>query len=118
MSTSSSPLAAATTTTEETTESTSLLDQIVSSGRFNRDAQSLERGRDLVKEFVNQVLDGSMTLSKDAEVTITARLAQIDRLISIQLNEVMHHPAFQKLEATWRGIKYLLDLSLIHISEP
>ncbi len=112
MSSSTSPLAAAATTTEETTtESTSLLDQIVSSGRFNRDAQSLERGRDLVKEFVSQVLDGSMTLSKDAEVTITARLAQIDRLISLQLNEVMHHPAFQKLEATWRGIKYLLDQS-------
>ena len=47
-----------------------------------------------------------MTLSKDAEATISARLiAQIDRLISIQLNEVIHHPSFQKLEATWRGIQ-------------
>src|ERR1700753_2546775 len=112
MSSSASPLSAATTTEETTTtESTSLLDQIVSSGRFDRDAQSLERGKDLVKECVNQVLDGSMTLSKDAEVTITARLAQIDRLISLQLNEVMHHPSFQKLESTWRGIKYLMDQS-------
>src|ERR1700742_4041218 len=111
MSSSTSPLAAAATTEETTTESTSLLDQIVSSGRFDRDGQSLERGRDMVKEFVNQVLEGSMTLSKDAEVTITARLAQIDRLISLQLNEVMHHPALQKLEATWRGIKYLMDQS-------
>jgi len=32
-------------------------------------------------------------------------------LISLQLNEVMHHPAFQKLEGTWRGIKHLLDQS-------
>ncbi len=79
--------------------------------RFNRDAQSLERGKDLVKEFVAQVLDGQMALSKDAEATISARLAQIDRLISLQLNEVIHHPSFQKLEATWRGIKYLLDQS-------
>src|SRR6201996_7124256 len=111
MSSSASPLSAATTTEETSTESVSLLDQIVSSGRFDRDAQSLERGRDMVKEFVNQVLEGSMTLSKDAEVTITARLAKIDRLISLQLNEVMHHPAFQKLEGTWRGIKYLMDNS-------
>jgi len=50
-------------------------------------------------------------LSRDAEATIAARLAQIDRLISLQLNEVLHHPSFQKLEATWRGIKYLLDQS-------
>jgi type VI secretion system protein ImpC len=92
-------------------EEVSLLDQIVSQGRFNRDASSLQRGKDLVKEFVNQVLDGQMTLTKDAEATISARIAQIDRLISIQLNEVIHHPSFQKLEATWRGIKYLLDQS-------
>ena len=110
MASSTSPLAAAATTAEGT-EEVSLLDQIVSAGRFSRDTASLERGKDLVKEFVGQVLDGQMSLSKDAEATISARLAQIDRLISIQLNEVMHHPSFQKLEATWRGIKYLMDQS-------
>jgi type VI secretion system protein ImpC len=92
-------------------EEVSLLDQIVSQGRFDRDASTLQRGKDLVKEFVNQVLDGQMTLTKDAEATISARVAQIDRLISLQLNEVIHHPSFQKLEGTWRGIKYLLDQS-------
>ncbi len=110
MSSSTSPLATAGTTAEAAQE-TSLLDQIVSAGRFSRDTASMERGRDLVKEFVGQVLDGQMSLSKDAEATISARLAQIDRLISIQLNEVLHHPSFQKLEATWRGIKYLMDQS-------
>ncbi len=65
----------------------------------------------MVKEFVSQVLDGQMTLTRDAEASIQARIAQIDRLISLQLNEVLHYPAFQKLEATWRGIKYLLDQS-------
>jgi len=89
----------------------SLLDQIVAQGRFSRETGDLERGKDLVKEFVGQVLNGQMALSKDAEATISARIAQIDRLISIQLNEVLHHPSFQKLEATWRGIKYLMDQS-------
>jgi type VI secretion system protein ImpC len=88
-----------------------LLDQIVAQGRFTRDAATLERGRDLVKEFVSQVLEGQMTLTRDAEASIQARIAQIDRLISLQLNEVLHYPAFQKLEATWRGIKYLIDQS-------
>ena len=111
MSSSTSPLGAAAATTTEETQETSLLDSIIGAGRFDRDASSMERGRDMVKEFVSQVLEGQMTLSKDAEATITARLAQIDRLISIQLNEVIHHPAFQKLEGTWRGIKYLMDQS-------
>jgi len=52
-----------------------------------------------------------MTVSRDAEATIQARIAQIDRLLSLQLNEVLHHPSFQKLEGTWRGIKYLMDQS-------
>ncbi len=112
MSASTSPLgAAAETTTEEGQQEGSLLDSIIGAGRFDRDANSMERGRDMVKEFVSQVLEGQMTLSKDAEATITARLAQIDRLISLQLNEVLHHPAFQKLEGTWRGIKHLMDQS-------
>ena len=88
-----------------------LLDQIVEQGRLARDPASRDRGKDLVSNFVSQVLEGSMTVSKDAEAMINARIAQIDHLISLQLNEVMHHEAFQKLEGTWRGLKYLLDQS-------
>ena len=88
-----------------------LLDRIVEEGRFGREAAARERGKDLVKEFVAQVLQGEMTISRDAEAMINARIAQIDHLLSIQLNEVLHHPQFQKLESTWRGLKYLLDNS-------
>jgi len=89
----------------------SLLDQIVEQGRFGVEAASRERGKDLVKEFVAQVLDGSMTVAKDAEMMINARIAQIDHLLSLQLNEILHHPQFQKLEGSWRGLKYLMDNS-------
>lgn len=88
-----------------------LLDQIVEEGRMGKDETAKARGRDLVKEFVAQVLDGSMTVSKDAETMINQRIAQIDHLLSIQLNEILHNEAFQKLEASWRGLKYLLDNS-------
>lgn len=88
-----------------------LLDQIVEEGRFGTDVAAKERGRNLVKQFVAQVLEGEMTVSRDAEAMINARIAQIDHLISIQLNEVLHHPQLQKLESTWRGLKYLLDQS-------
>ncbi|MGA3236067.1 MAG: type VI secretion system contractile sheath large subunit [Bryobacteraceae bacterium] len=103
--------AAAAPGAETTTEEVSLLDQIVQEGRMARDPASKERGKNLVKEFVTQVLEGAMTVSKDAEAMINARIAQIDHLVSIQLNEVLHHPDFQKLEGTWRGLKYLMDQS-------
>jgi type VI secretion system protein ImpC len=96
--------------TVETTEG-SLLDQIVEQGRFGVESASRERGKNLVKEFVAQVLDGSMTIAKDAEMMINARIAQIDHLLSLQLNEILHHASFQKLEGSWRGLKYLMDNS-------
>jgi type VI secretion system protein ImpC len=89
----------------------SVLDQIVEEGRFAKDVAGRERGKNLVAEFVSQVLEGAMTVSKDAEVMINARIAQIDHLISIQLNEILHHEQFQKLEGSWRGLKYLMDQS-------
>src|SRR3984885_552738 len=111
MRTTNPEVSAANQAVEQQTNEQSLLEQIVAQGRFNRDASTLERGRDMVKEFVSQVLEGHMTLTRDAEASIQARIAQIDHLISLQLNEVLHYPAFQKLEGTWRGIKYLIDQS-------
>jgi len=100
------PSAAATTTAE-----VSLLDQIVEQGRFGDEPASQQRGKNLVKEFLAQVLGGEVTVSRDSEAMINQRIAQIDHLVSLQLNEVMHHPSFQKLEASWRGLKYVLDNS-------
>ena len=93
----------------ETTVQKGLLDQIVEEGRLGRDTESRTRGKDLVKQFVAQFLEGSMTLSPHTEKMISQRIAQIDHLISLQLNEVMHHASFQKLEGSWRGLKYLVN---------
>ncbi len=94
----------------ETAELT-LLDQIVQEGRVGTDSSTRERGKGLVKQFVNEVLKGQITIARDTEMMINARIAQIDHLISQQLNEVLHHPEYQRLEASWRGLKYLLSQS-------
>ncbi|TVP73636.1 MAG: type VI secretion system contractile sheath large subunit [Gemmatimonadales bacterium] len=96
---------------ETVEEEVSLLDQIVEEGRFGTEAPQQKRGRNLVENFVSEVLEGTIQYSADTESMLNSRIAQIDRLISAQLNEVMHHPDFQKLEGTWRGLKYLLNQS-------
>jgi type VI secretion system protein ImpC len=88
-----------------------LLDQIVEQGRFGKDAAAKERGKDMVKQFISEVLAGSITMARDTEAMLNARIAQIDQLVSLQLSAVMHHPDFQKLEGTWRGLRYLLAQS-------
>jgi type VI secretion system protein ImpD len=48
-----------------------------------------------------------------SKVRIISRLnhliGQIDAKLRAQVDEVLHHPLFQSLEATWSGCRYLLD---------
>ena len=85
-----------------------LLARILDEGRLARDESQEERARDLVSEFVRQAMRGELVVSKNTEAMISARIAAIDKLISAQLNEVMHAEEFQKLEASWRGLHHLV----------
>jgi len=100
-----------------------LLDKIVLQGKMVRDVTQQTYARELVEEFASQltgggmmtvgstsiqVLPDSMTIGPDTVTSIKTRIAQIDEAISLQLNEIMHHPDFQALEAAWRGLNYLV----------
>jgi type VI secretion system protein ImpC len=93
-------------------EEGSLLDQILTEGKMARDEFQKERAKDMIAEFVGQVMAGELTLSKNMYVAINSRIAEIDRLLSSQVNEIMHHEDFQKLEGSWRGLHYLVKNSL------
>jgi len=77
--------------TVEQTQEVSLLDQILTEAKLARDEYQKEEAKDMIAEFVNQVMSGELKLSKNMDVAINARIAEIDRLISAQLNEIMHH---------------------------
>lgn len=95
----------------EVKEEKGLLDQIIDEGRMAREESQKQWARDVIGQFVSEIMAGEMTVSKDTEAMINARIAQIDKLISKQLNEVMHNEEFQKLEASWRGLHYLVSQS-------
>ncbi len=94
--------------TAEATQEVSLLDQILTEGKMARDDFQKERAKDMIAEFVNQVMAGELTMSKNMDLAINSRIAEIDRLLSAQLNEIMHHEDFQKLEGSWRGLHQLV----------
>jgi type VI secretion system protein ImpC len=59
-------------------------------------------------ERIRKVLQGD---SGDIVAAIKTRIAQIDELLQLQLDQILHNPAFQALEASWRGLHYLVDKS-------
>ncbi len=85
-----------------------LLNKILEEGRLAQNDAQLDSAKNMIAEFVSQVMSGTMTMSRDLEQSINARIAQIDKLISAQLNEIMHAEAFQKLEGSWRGLHHLV----------
>ena len=98
--------------TVETEQEGSLLDKILADGKMARDDYQKERAKDMIGEFVSQVMSGTLTMSKNMDVAINSRIAEIDRLISAQMNDIMHHEDFQKLEGSWRGVHHLVKNSL------
>ncbi len=97
---------AAPATTEE--KELTLLEKIIKEGKMARDESQVDPAQDIIGEFVNQILDETIVVKEDTLVSIMDRIAQIDELLTNQLNEIMHDDAFQELEATWRGINYLV----------
>jgi type VI secretion system ImpC/EvpB family protein len=51
----------------------------------------------------------STDLGRHLIMRLNADVARIDELLNNQLNAILHHAAFQKLEAAWRGLKFLVD---------
>jgi type VI secretion system protein ImpC len=85
----------------------SLLDNIVAQSRVARSETEHARAKDIIAELVREVMDGTVVMSENLGATLDARVAELDRLISVQLSEVMHNAEFQKLESTWTGLQYL-----------
>jgi type VI secretion system protein ImpC len=87
----------------------SLLDEIFKATRVQQaDPETRKYHSDLVGELVEEIMKGQMKVSRETEQMLDARIAEIDKLLSDQLNEIMHNSDFQKLEASWRGLKYLV----------
>lgn len=88
-----------------TTELT-LLDKIVQEGKMAIEPSQSEYAKRLLGQFATQILDEGMKAAPDKGVVamINERVAEIDKILSDQLNAIMHHPDFQALEGTWRGL--------------
>ena len=62
-----------------------------------------------VRTLAEYVLQHANVVSTDAIRTIEAIRAALDRKLTEQLNQILHHPAFQELEGAWRGLHHLVN---------
>ena len=56
-----------------------------------------------VSTLVRQALEDTTLVKDDVLDTIESMIAKLDQQLTVQLNEIIHAPEFQKLESAWRG---------------
>ena len=69
-----------------------------------------------VRTLAEQALRDTAVVSDDVIGTIKAIIAEIDHKLSEQINLILHHTDFQKLESAWRGLRRSLVRSECTIS--
>lgn len=90
-----------------TQDAPSLLDAVIKATK-PLDKKEEERAKDYFRQFLDQAVKPGQVVSKDVETNVKFWIKEIDKKLSSQLNEIMHHADFQKLEASWRGLHYLV----------
>jgi len=109
MSTAAEQAQAATAATK-TVDAPSLLDQVVAATR-PQSSEEQSRAKDYFGQFLQHVVKPGQVVSKDVETNVKSWIAEIDKKLSAQMNEILHDPALQQLESTWRGMHYLVHQS-------
>ncbi len=62
-----------------------------------------------VKTLAQQALAQTTLISADVVQSIEAIIAELDRKLTEQVNLIMHHSDFQRLEGAWRGLHHLIN---------
>ena len=80
-----------------------------SDARANADRSRGELVAAGLKVLVDAVQERGQRVDKVDKALLDSLISQVDRKISSQLDAVLHNPDFQKLESSWRGLKFLVD---------
>jgi type VI secretion system protein ImpC len=101
----SAPEAQAGTQVQEISDFSSLLNKEFKP-KSDRAKSEVENAVQTLAEYV---LKDASIVSEDAINSIEAIIAQIDKKLTEQVNLILHHEDFQKLEGSWRGLHYMVN---------
>jgi len=96
---------------QQNTQTSSVLKSLTEQPSYITNLQEFLVEKDSSKALRYWLTEHSQTHSfkttNDISNAIHFSISKIDNLINEQLNAILHHPQFQKLEASWRGLWFL-----------
>ena len=95
----------------------SILERIFDDGRLVRDEHQVDSARRMLHGFIEEATKAGVQVAGGAKQALAARIAALDRLISQQVNQVLHDDKFQHLEASWRNLHKLVTENELNSSK-
>lgn len=90
-------------------EGGSLIEQIMAETRLKPTDEGYETAKRGVGAFISELLAPNRAGEKVEQKFVDAMIAEIDKKLSVQMDEILHHEKFQQLESAWRGLKMVVD---------
>ncbi len=87
----------------------SLLDSILSETKMKPADEGYQVAKRGVAAFIAEMLAPNKAAEKVDKASVDAMIAEVDRKLSAQVNEVLHHPDVQKLESAWRSLRFVIE---------
>jgi len=87
----------------------SLLDEIMAQTRLAPSDESYAVARRGVEAFIAELLEPKTAYDKADKRAVDQMIAEIDRKLSQQIDEILHHKDVQQLESAWRGLKFVVN---------
>jgi len=87
----------------------SLLSQVMEQTRLQPGEESYDIALKGVEAFISGLLKSDLREEKINKSVVDRMVAELDRKISAQVDEIIHHKEFQQLESSWRSLKLLVD---------
>jgi len=91
------------------TEGGSLLDQLLASNNIKPTDESYAMTKQGIQSFVATLLDPSRSTDRVTAALADEMIAELDKKLSRQVDQILHNTEFQKLESAWRSLKFLID---------
>ena len=94
---------------EETKEELKILDTLLYQHKMARYKEQEEFAIQLLQELLVSLANLEEEAQDESIVTfLMTTISNIDEILTAQINEILHNQDFQKLEASWRGLNYLV----------
>lgn len=87
----------------------SLIDQLIESTRVKPGDDAYAITRQGLEAFVTELLEPSRSREKVSQGLIDEMISNLDAKLCQQVDAIMHQDQLQKLESSWRSLKFLVD---------